>query len=227
MCKKICCKTHYVAFLDLLGAKDIIQKDVLDEDLNHIHNIYQTWYDICGEGITFNDVDIKMFSDNILIAVECDKRDALHNLCRTASYIVEHLIRFKYKVRGGITKGDLFIDSTMVWGKALVAAYKLESRKAVNPRIVVEQNVVGDIEKTYGQVKWLKKDDDYYVLDYLRFPGSSTERTVEKIDEILKALNEEVASSEKIKDRNEYFKKYLEETKSKLSSTKGKDKCQN
>ncbi len=212
----------------MLGAKDIIQNDVEDEDLNHIYNIYETWYGICGNGISFKDVNVKIFSDNILIAVECDKRDALHNFCRTVSYVAEHLVRCKYKVRGGITKGELFIDSTMAWGKALVAAYQLESCKANNPRIIVDQNVINDIKNTCGQAEWLKLDDDnYYVIDYLRFPGSRTERTVEIIDEILNALDEEVASYEKIKKKNEYFKKYLEETKSQLSSTKGKDKCQN
>lgn len=226
MCNRIQSDVYYVAFLDLLGAKNIIENDTADEHLNNIHNIYQSWKPILGNAISFEEIEMKIFSDNILLAVKCDKNHALYTLCQAVSCVVEHLVRCKYKVRGGITKGSLFIDELMVWGKALVAAYKLESYEAKYPRIIVDQNVVEEVEvkRTCGKAEWLKKDEDYYVLDYLRFPGVNANRAIEIVDIVLSVLDKEDELDEKIKEKNNYFRKYLHETKKELLSKKGKSK---
>ena len=41
-------------------------------------------------------------------------------------------------IRGGITLGYCFSDDFMVWGKALVRAYEIESTIAIYPRIVID-----------------------------------------------------------------------------------------
>lgn len=40
---KINCEEYYVAFLDLLGCRSIIEKDTQDENLNNIYKIYKSW----------------------------------------------------------------------------------------------------------------------------------------------------------------------------------------
>lgn len=224
MCNRIQCNVYYVAFLDLLGAKNIIENDTADEHLNNIHNIYQSWKTILGNAISFEEIEIKIFSDNIFIATKCDGNHTLYEFCKAVSCIIEHFVKCGYKVRGGITRGGIFIDDLMIWGKALVAAYKLESCKAKYPRIIVNQNVAEEVKKTCGKAEWLKKEEDYHVLDYLRFPGADANRAIEIVDIALSVLDKEDELDEKIKEKNNYFRKYLHETKKALLSKKGKSK---
>jgi hypothetical protein len=52
-------------------------------------------------------------------------------------------------VRGGICIGDLFVRAgkTMLFGPALVKAYKLESEYAVYPRIIIDRDLIWEAEK--------------------------------------------------------------------------------
>ncbi len=57
-------------------------------------------------------------------------------------------------VRGGISMGQLFVGegNTILFGPALVRAYKLESEKAVYPRILVDAGLKREAEQdTYYQ----------------------------------------------------------------------------
>lgn len=44
-------------------------------------------------------------------------------------------------VRGGISCGNFFKDERMIWGNALIQAYKLEGQIAIYPRIIVEPEI--------------------------------------------------------------------------------------
>lgn len=43
--------------------------------------------------------------------------------------------------RGGISCGNFFKDERMIWGNALIQAYKLEGQIAIYPRIIVEPEI--------------------------------------------------------------------------------------
>ena len=52
-------------------------------------------------------------------------------------------------VRGGISYGDFFSDEKMIWGNALIGAYKLEGQIAIYPRIIVEPEIAEIIKSHY------------------------------------------------------------------------------
>jgi hypothetical protein len=76
-------------------------------------------------------------------------------------------------VRGGISIGPLFVGdgSTILFGPALVRAYKLESEKAVYPRILVDAGLKKKAEQDGYDQGWKdhvhRGEDGEYSLDYL------------------------------------------------------------
>lgn len=213
MNKRIHTSDYYVASLDLLGAKDLIYADSNDDVLNSIKNIYRSWVNIKQE-IEFKYLKIKIFSDNIIIAIECNIiRNGLDNLLEFVSYMAEHFLKCGFKLRGGITKGSLYINDVFVWGKALVDAYNLESKKARFPRIIIEESLIEEITPHVKNVLISKCDDGWYILNYLKSFGSNAEGHLEIIQMALDNLEKEAAEYDEIKQKNEWLEKFLIENK--------------
>lgn len=76
-------------------------------------------------------------------------------------------------VRGGMSLGDLLIsrEDSIVFGPALVRAYKLESQNAVYPRIVIDRDIITTAEDGGFIAEWGdylgRGEDGAYFLDYL------------------------------------------------------------
>jgi len=79
-------------------------------------------------------------------------------------------------VRGGITDGLMYHSGSIAFGPALTAAYELESRIAVTPRIVTPSRSTGEPrmmfardQKTGFRTNFWRKDtsDNVYFLDVL------------------------------------------------------------
>ena len=202
------CEEYYVASLDLLAGKTIIENDTTDENLNHIRNIYKSWLKICKNDELFKYIKIKIFSDNIVMAINCNVTNAVEYLLEVVSWMAEHFLRCGYKIRGGITKGKLYIDDVLVWGNALVEAYTLESKYAVNPRIIISESLISDISERTKNLM-IPFDTDFYILDYLKGYGKGAIGYLETIALALERLNNELYIDEKIMSKNEYLRDYL------------------
>ena len=133
-----------IAFLDILGGKHIIEQNA-DESLNLV---YKSYTEAIARYKNMADPDfvlpnINIFSDNITVscqlddnidnALECIMSVILFCTTLTAQFWANGLL-----IRGGITIGYCFSDNLMVWGKALVRAYEIESTIAIYPRIVID-----------------------------------------------------------------------------------------
>lgn len=201
----------YVASLDLLGAKNMIFNDDTDEHLNHIYNIYKSWERIRITDGYFGKLKVKIFSDNILVACNVENGN-LEKLLEYVADMAEHFLKNGYKIRGGISKGSLYIDDLMVWGAGLVKAYLLESKQAIYPRIILDPDLLGEIsERTKEYLIVLDFDDKYY-MNYIRWYGKNKKGyldTVHRAKEYLKK-EENSVTEEKIKKKLNWFKKYLE-----------------
>ena len=133
-----------ISFLDILGGKHIIEQNA-DESLNLV---YKSYTEAIARYKNMADPDfvlpnINIFSDNITVscqlddnfdnALECIMSVILFCTTLTAQFWANGLL-----IRGGITIGYCFSDNLMVWGKALVRAYEIESTIAIYPRIVID-----------------------------------------------------------------------------------------
>lgn len=216
---------YYVAYFDVLGYKDAFKKS---EDISakliesiefsikimkEIVSIHNTT--ILGESTEkIPEIEYKVFSDNVLICYKETKDDlsalSLVSFLRLVATIQRvfferpHLI-----VRGGITKGPLYLTKDFVGGEALIDVVELENT-AVYPRIVVDNCILSDLNpkiqnvflkkfiETPCQDLLVKSTDDKFFLNYIisynpwiMFPkeGSQSE-SVESFEELEK-LNRE------------------------------------
>lgn len=82
-----------------------------------------------------------VFSDSIVLS-DLPDLSGIFFTFSSLCHLVQRLARTATLVRGGITIGPLFHRESMVFGPALVEAYKIESQVAVYPRIVIAENIV-------------------------------------------------------------------------------------
>ena len=174
---------YVVAFIDILGATNAI-KNSENISLSMVHQIYDGAIESFGPMNArkeFFRPEIKIFSDNIVVAVPYDDTHTLENaflaVCIMSSVIQIDFLANGWLTRGGITAGSFFIDETMVWGKALVDAYHLESTVAYFPRVIVAPILAEklDLSKLVIQDKnqrfsrFLKySNDGFFFIDFLR-----------------------------------------------------------
>ncbi len=63
-------------------------------------------------------------------------------------------------MRGGLTKGLLYIDEKFVYGKALIDAHNLEDQQAKYPRVIVNPVLVEDVNIQ----KFIKNNNFHYEI---------------------------------------------------------------
>ena len=139
---------HIIAYLDILGAKDIICNDNNFDFLNHLNMFMEDAIEESGGGVfpKEEDIYIKIFSDNILLAIESKENDEnkeqkIQKLFNTVANIYNEILRYGYLMRGAIVEGEFFHNDIIVYGKGLVEAVHLEEKEADVPRILVRVKV--------------------------------------------------------------------------------------
>ncbi len=157
---------HIIAYLDILGVKDMICNDNNFDFLNHLNMFMEDAIEESGGGIfpKEEDIYIKIFSDNILLAIESKENDEnkeqkIQKLFNTVANIYNEILRYGYLMRGAIVEGEFFHNDIIVYGKGLVEAVQLEENIAKYPRIIVKTKV-NEANSWY----YLMKDSDEEVF---------------------------------------------------------------
>jgi hypothetical protein len=179
---------HVVVFIDLLGMKNGIMFDEDDALLNTVRKCYRMAVDNVQGFLPEIGVDnckLKIFSDNIVIAIPCELRKdgdhhpfvALAIILMLAKELQHSFLEHDILLRGGVSYGDFFLDDLFVWGSALVDAYSLEE-KAKYPHIVVPDNIVkfltdhAESDQLCANARsFIKQNEDgVFFIDYVRLP---------------------------------------------------------
>ena len=139
---------HIIAYLDILGAKDLICNDNDFNFLNHLNMFMEDAIEESGGGIfpKKENIYVKIFSDNILLALELKENDEQRDnkiaaLFNTVANIYNEILRYGYLMRGAIVEGEFFHNDIIVYGKGLVEAVHMEEKEADVPRILVRVKV--------------------------------------------------------------------------------------
>lgn len=208
---------YIVAYIDLLGTKEKMKKgDLRSKDM--IHHLYSWAVNVTPQVAVPENADIKfkIFSDNIVIAKKLSKESTqrkkdIRALLMCAGNFQEMAATDTAccMLRGGITIGQLLIDETMVWGQALVDAYKIESTVANYPRIIIADSVAQEIMNHPKLKDYIRTDfDDCYFLNYLAncyYIGKSLEAGFKRMKE------EANLSDLKVKQKFIWHMKFLNE----------------
>lgn len=171
-----------VAFVDILGFSAMIAKSESDEaEYKRIKRALDTIQNVKNHADN-SVTKVSTFSDSIVISYPTTGRSSLFYILIDLVHLQLELLQQGILVRGGIAKGKVRHVKEMVFGPAMVAAYDLESKYAVYPRVIVEKDVVDWEKENYRKQKYgsefdiqdldglLKRDDynDVYYIDILK-----------------------------------------------------------
>jgi hypothetical protein len=110
---------------------------------------------------------VKFFTDNIVIGLQqtCWDEMELLNLCWfVANYQMEMACK-GFFIRGGISVGTLFSNDSIVFGNALLKAYKLENTKACYPRIIIDPILKESVEKQLAtKIDWFRNTVNFQLM---------------------------------------------------------------
>ena len=150
--KSIVYRRCYVAFLDILGFKDLVfsgKKSTIENYFGIVDAAIQHLKSISNK----QDIKYITISDSIILSVEHgkDKNEnfkRLQNLCIAVGLIQSSLALKNIWLRGGISSGEAFFDQDeyQVVGRAYIDAYLLEQQTALYPRIVIDGKIIQEFE---------------------------------------------------------------------------------
>ena len=134
---------RFCAFIDVLGFKNIVKENGdANEACSQVVSALKAGLSKLEQPKKLGLIDVKSFSDNVLVSLKYGLgrnfvAPIFEFICK---YQIE-LIRHGYLVRGGLTLGGLYIDEHTIYGEALIEAVEIESSKAINPVVMLSQDV--------------------------------------------------------------------------------------
>ncbi|MGH9669479.1 MAG: hypothetical protein ACRD3A_05130 [Terriglobales bacterium] len=168
-----------VVYSDMLGFKDLVERSTSGElSVSYVRDVLARLKaqlspghliapDADGTPTTF--FQSHTFSDHVVRCLPVGKNQ--QEQCAQEFF---HLARIQgllaiegILIRGGITFGRVFVDSSFVFGPALVRSYELE-QNAIYPRLVIDKDLVHDVRLSQDYVEC--GEDCTYFLDYLFGP---------------------------------------------------------
>ena len=158
----------YVAFLDMLGFSNLVQQSGSDPSaharvLEAIERLKETACDNPKTGMIST-----YFSDCIVLSCDRSPR-GLNDMLRSLTMIAENLLVVDVLVRGGLAMGAMHHDRQLMFGPAMLDAYRMESKEVGHPTVLIAPEVQADI-KAAGLEPYMVRDDgeaEHHYLHYL------------------------------------------------------------
>jgi len=172
-----------VAFIDILGYSEKMLAAEMEGNgqpfLTELHSVLSRAfshleYEISEEnplrqsGLLKKDLYIlKTFSDNIVIGypIRDDAESELGSIFSMLSFFQLEMVNSGFFIRGAISVGDFYADDRVVYGKALIDAYRAETQLSRDPRVILTDTAVKAVEKHityYGNPKHSPQARDLY-----------------------------------------------------------------
>lgn len=140
-------KECYIAYIDILGFKNIIKEDQMccDELLKvlttpknkTLKNIYA--FENNTESL-ISPVQYHIMSDSLVYYIDVSEKNAFLSIVVNCSNIIRQMAFLSNPifVRGAITKGKIYYNKDIIFGPGLIRAYELEENIAIFPRIIID-----------------------------------------------------------------------------------------
>jgi len=160
-------KERVVAFIDILGFESLVRDLEKDERLHQrlqyaLHDIKRVKISSLNDNTAQKDLEVSVFSDCIAISAE---RDNHHGVIWTAIHLQSSLLVLGILTRGGISKGKLEHEDDILYGEGMIKAYRLESKAAIYPRILIDQDILGLTNERYRSVFFQQDTDGLWHLN--------------------------------------------------------------
>ena len=138
-----------VMFLDVLGSRLLATDHDAEKNLQNLSRALTLAHEIAALTRSSTTYRLATFTDNLVLGRPVGRSNvsSLAHTVRQAAAFQYALTRFGLFVRGGLTRGPLYMHTDFVFGPGLVEAYRLESSVAVQPRIVVSETALEPIRR--------------------------------------------------------------------------------
>ncbi|MGB0455136.1 MAG: hypothetical protein ACPGJV_15610 [Bacteriovoracaceae bacterium] len=150
--KKVVYEDHIVAFIDLLGFSKKIEKLNKKDSIKEIENLEWIMDKVVNPSRP-SKIKANYFSDCICLSEELPKKDS-ENYLDTVFYFLLDLIHIQGElifqgvlVRGGVSIDRHYSSDRLIFSKGLLKSYFIESKKAFNPVIMLDDSVYEKIIK--------------------------------------------------------------------------------
>lgn len=174
-------KECYIAFLDLLGFKALIEdKETTCEDIAKLFDEIKISVPVTIDEtqkylMDFSQVKQKIMSDTICLYVDSSVDNSLAGLISTCDYLQVRLSRYKTPMllRGAIIKGEIYARGDVTFGPGVSKAYLLEEKTSKYPRIILTKDLIDGWKthdfygKDYVDTYTFRDFDAFYAVDYL------------------------------------------------------------
>lgn len=216
-----------LAFLDILGWSDLLEKSKKDDTLlRSVDSVAEqvaeislfapsikevtnnVWNDVQAKNPALPkwaecDMQSTHFSDTIVLTASPGELST-SPMIATVVGLAQVLLRAGYYVRGAITRGLIHHTDKCLYGPALVRAYALESKLAIYPRILIDENAVSSI-----LVKNFVRVDPGDGMRFLNVLALSKPEHRAKFMEVLESLIRRDAGDLKKLQKHNWLKSYL------------------
>jgi hypothetical protein len=172
-------KDSLVTYFDILGFRNSIEswpakdiQSILSMMLSH------STHDARLMRVTRR--SLATFSDHVVRTVALDGlnepeiANAVEFELSQVQLVQANLAAHGVFLRGGITRGPIYIDDSFVFGAGLVEAYELESKMAKYPRVLIAESLQ-PVVLAHPDL-WMRADDGLWSVNYLTVGDDVTER---------------------------------------------------
>jgi hypothetical protein len=239
---------HVVAFIDILGFAQLVER--MERDPTLIDDVYTVLSRVheeevaqgFGYPIQMGVANVSVVSDSIFFSISMDKwskfmggRDpawAYLTTLESIFYLQRYLLKRGILTRGGVAVGSLLHYQNVIFGPALVRAYRLESQLALFPRVIVDPPVLDQFAATlaasgreflmetfpYRMDSITRRDADGLIfIDYLHVDAMAVESDIVslfkdirvQIDQALVSARSDARVSQKVAWLANYYNKSL------------------
>lgn len=190
--KSIYYKDMYVAFLDILGFKDMMDYSSCNDIYSIFKQIEETelknaiqFVNQPEKNYPLDSVKKYIMSDSIVMYIEAKKKNALNALVKQCTLMAMRLLTRKDKpilIRGGISRGEFYRNQSIAFGPALVNAYYMENYTKM-PRIWIDSNIISEYQKDGSEDGFIYEEDDEYYVSFYSFVGRDViDNVIEKVE---------------------------------------------
>ena len=218
-------KEYYIAFIDVLGFKQMVQEKTCKEIVDIYHSInsmriLQKTAEKNGERITVplissEEINIKVMSDSVCIYIRADIPESLFELIFICIDFQSRMIELDPPIllRGAITKGELYSAGDILFGPGFVNAYLMEEYNANVPRIIINKDIIDEYNNLFPENSLpnniLNRDyDAFYYVEYISAYGMTNREKIGKYTELYNYIEKILSSTTNDSIRNKYL--YLE-----------------
>ena len=205
-------KQHYVAFLDILGFSEMVSSDSMGDDQNNLLKLYRCHQSLSKIFRNHPDCTITQFSDSVVIAKPYDAADFQWFIKSVAEY-QRMLLDEHFLCRGGIAVNKHYSVNSFTFSAGLITAYKVESKLARYPRVVISQEVLDLVYPDYNKIppSLILEDDGLFFIDYLGLTKKKRPKTlINSVKAIVTSLVENAEPS--VREKGRWLASYADAT---------------